>query len=109
MIEEAKPTTPVAPNTATFVPFQPLLNLVRSTRSTQATMAAAVVNEPAGSANVERPNGGTSAFSAASIMSSARMASLPPMNRPVRTPKFGGREKMASCVSAVTSSSVTLM
>ena len=73
MMEEAKPTTPVAPNTATRVPFQPLLNFVRSTRSTQATMAAAVVNEPAGSANVDSPKGGTSAFLAASIMSSARM------------------------------------
>ena len=31
-----------------------VLNLLRSTRSTQATIAAAVVNEPAGSANVER-------------------------------------------------------
>ena len=49
-------------------------------------MAAAVVNEPAGSANIEDSNGGTIAFCAASIMSSARMASLPPMKKPVRTP-----------------------
>ena len=39
-------------------------------------------------------------------MSSAAIASLPPMNMPVRTPSFGGREKIASCTSPVTSSSV---
>ncbi len=86
MMEEAKPTTPVAPNTATLVPFQARSNFCFSCRSTQATMAAAVVNEPAGSAKIEHSNGGTIAFWAASIMSSDMMASLPPMKNPVRTP-----------------------
>ena len=62
-------------------------------------MAAAVVNDPAGSAKNEMPKGGTSAFLAAESMSSARMAFLPPMNMPVRTPVLGGREKIASCTS----------
>ena len=86
MMDDAKPTTPVAPNTATLTPFQSRLNFCFSWRSTQATMAAAVVNDPAGSANTEHSNGGTIAFLAASIMSRAMMASLPPMKKPVRTP-----------------------
>ena len=39
--------------------------------STHATIAAAVVNEPAGSAKNEMPNGGTSAFLAFASMSRA--------------------------------------
>ncbi len=73
----------------------------------RATIAAAVVNEPAGSANSEMTNGGTIAFFAASSMSSAAPASLPPMNTPVRAPMFGGREKIASCTNPVTSFSDT--
>ena len=52
-------------------------------------MAAAVVKEPAGSANTEISNGGTIAFLARSIMSRASMARLPPMNMPVRFTPFG--------------------
>ena len=39
MMDEAKPTTPVAPKTATRVPFHVRPNLSFRTRSTQATIA----------------------------------------------------------------------
>ena len=66
-----KPTTPVAPKIAIRVPFRPRSNFSCSAFSTLATIAAAVVNEPAGSAKTEIRNGGTIAFFAASNMSSA--------------------------------------
>src|SRR6266850_4573911 len=72
-------------------------------------ISAAVVKDPAGSAKNEIPNGGTSAFLAAESISRARMAFLPPMNIPVRTPVLGGREKIASCTRPPTSSSVTFV
>ena len=61
-------------------------------------MAAAVVKEPAGSANTETWNGGNIALRAAASMSSARIAFLPPMKMPVRRAPLGPREKIASCV-----------
>ena len=85
------------------------MNLSLSAFLAQATIAAAVVNEPAGSANTEISKGGTIAFLARSIMSSASMARLPPMNMPVRFTPSGPREKIASCTSPVTSSMVTLV
>src|SRR4051812_36311166 len=108
MTAEEKPTTPVAPKTASFRSFKLRLFLSFNTFSTHATIAAAVVNEPAGSAKNEMPNGGTSAFLAFSSMSSAAIAFLPAMNIAVRAPTFGGREKIASCTRPVISSSVTL-
>ena len=42
------------------------------------------MNEPAGSAKNDIPNGGTNAFWAFASMSSARLAFLPPKNIPVR-------------------------
>jgi hypothetical protein len=81
--------------------------LSRSSFSTQATIAAAVVKEPAGSAKKEMPNGGTSAFLAASSMSSAGIACLPAKNTAVLVPVFGGRENIASCTRPCTSASVT--
>ena len=98
-----KPTTPVAPKTAMRASFRPRSNFACSAFSTLATIAAAVVNEPAGSANTETRKGGTIAFFAASNMSSASETSLPPMKMPVSTPASGGREKMASCTRPVTS------
>ena len=86
----------MAPNTATFRPRRSRFRFSRRVFSTQATKAAAVVNDPAGSANSDNPNGGTSACFACAIMSSASTAFLPPKNIPVRAPVFGGREKMAS-------------
>src|SRR4029079_9535789 len=99
MTAEEKPTTPVAPKTASFRSFKLRFFLSSNHFSTHATMAAAVVNEPAGSAKNEMPNGGTSAFLAAESMSRARMAFLPQMNMPVRTPVMGRREKIAYCHS----------
>ena len=78
------------------------------TRSTQATIAPAVVNEPPGSANTDTSKGGTMAALAATIISRARLMSLPPMKKPVRGALCGGREKMASCTSGLMSASVTL-
>ena len=60
-----------------------------------------------GSANTEISNGGTMAALARFIMSRASIARLPPMNMPVRFTPSGPREKIASCTSPVTSSSVT--
>ncbi len=70
-------------------------------------MAAAVVNEPAGSAKAEISKGFKSVARKRSIMSRASPASLPPMKTPVRAASFGERENIASWTSAVTSSSVT--
>ena len=70
-------------------------------------MAAAVVKDPAGSANTEISKGGTIAALARFIMSRASMARLPAMNMPVRFTPSGPREKIASCTSPVTSSRVT--
>ena len=109
MTAAEKPTTPVAPKTAVFNPVRLRFFLSTNVFSTHATIAAAVVNDPAGSAKNEMPNGGTSAFLAAASMSRARIAFLPPTNIPVRTPVFGGREKIASCTRAPTSSSVTFV
>src|SRR3546814_7932330 len=58
-------------------------------------MAAAVVNDPAGSANTDISKGGTIALRAAPSMSSARTALRPPMNTPVRFAPRGPREKIA--------------
>src|SRR6202521_3479571 len=107
MTPAEKPTTPVAPNTATFRPRRSRWCFSRSVFSTHATSAAAVVNDPAGSANTDSPNGGTSAFLAAAIMSRASTAFLPPKNIPVRAPVFGGREKMASWTRPGTSPRLT--
>ena len=74
-----------------------------------ATIAAAVVKEPAGSANSDMANGGTIAAFAFFIMSRASDTFLPAKNMASRTPAFGGREKIASCTKPVTSSSVTLV
>jgi hypothetical protein len=103
------PTTPVAPKTAILRPFNPSFFFSVSVFSTQATIAAAVVNDPFGSAKNEMPNGGTSAFLAFDSMSRASVAFLPPKNIPVLTPILGGRENIASCTRPVTSSSVTLL
>ncbi len=54
---DANPTTPVAPNTETFSPSKRRPCFSRSIFSARATIAAAVVNEPAGSANSEITNG----------------------------------------------------
>jgi hypothetical protein len=70
-------------------------------------MAPAVVNEPAGSANIDSLKGGTSASCAAFAIASASTAFLPPTNRPVRVDDFGGREKIASCTRARTSETST--
>ena len=51
MTAEAKATTPVPPNTTTRLPLNSVENCFLSAVSAQATMAAAVVKEPAGSAN----------------------------------------------------------
>jgi hypothetical protein len=72
-------------------------------------MAAAVVKEPAGSANTETWNGGNIALRAAASMSSARIAFLPPMKMPVRLAPLGPREKIASWVSPATSPSSTFV
>ena len=107
MTAEAKATTPVPPNTTTRLPLNSVENVSLSAFSAQATMAAAVVKEPAGSANTEISNGGTIAALARFIMSRASMARLPPMNMAVRFTPSGPREKIASCTSPVTSSTVT--
>ena len=107
MTAEAKATTPVPPNTTTRLPFSSVLNLSLRAFSAQATMAAAVVNEPAGSANTGISKGGTIAALARFIMSRASIARLPPMNMAVRFTPSGPREKIASCTSPVTSSTVT--
>ena len=100
MTPDAVPTTPVAPKTNGGAAKASTLVLLRKVFSTTAIIAAAVVNDPAGSANSEISNGFRSAFSAASSMSSARKASLPPMNTPVRAASRGDRENIASCTSA---------
>ena len=109
MTPDAVPTTPVAPNTETAAPrsSRPFFSL--SVFSTTAIIAAAVVNEPAGSANSEISNGFKSALPAASSMSSARSASLPPMKTPVRAASRGDRENIASWTRPVISSSETLV
>jgi hypothetical protein len=71
-------------------------------------MAPAVVNEPAGSAKIDSAKGGKSASLAAFSMASASTAFFPPMKRPVRRASFGGREKIASCTSALISATSTL-
>jgi hypothetical protein len=66
-----------------------------------------VVNAPLGSANTDTSNGGTIALRAACSMSAAMAMSRPPMYMPVRSAPFGPREKIASCTSDVTSSTMT--
>ncbi len=107
MTPEEKPTTPVAPKMMTLVPLRVRFFFSFSTFSTQATMAAAVVKEPAGSAKIEISNGLSSAPLALSIMSRARIASLPAKKTAVFTASRGERENMASWTSGITSSSVT--
>ena len=106
---DAVPTTPVAPKTETAAPRSARSFFSFSVFSTTAIIAAAVVNEPAGSANSEISNGLNSALPAASSMSRARSASLPPMKTPVRTASRGERENMASWIRSVISPSETLV
>ncbi len=60
-------------------------------------MAAAVVKEPAGSAKVEHSNG-DQAFLAASSMSRATMASLPPKRSGAHAVRSGGEREDASWI-----------
>ena len=107
MTADAVPTTPVAPKTEKAAPRSARSFFSLSVFSTTAIIAAAVVNEPAGSANSEISNGLNSALPAASSMSSATSASLPPMKTPVRAASRGERENMASWTRSVTWSSET--
>ncbi len=93
-----RPTGPVPPNTTTFKSARPVAWRFNSAASTHATIAAAVVNEPLGSAISETTNGLTMALRARSSMSAASSTSRPPRKMPVRATPLGPREKIVSWV-----------